>query len=249
MHDEGLAIALVIWMSVADRFSDERPATLVRVDFDDVRGTRRLLVRDETNGVLRSFLKLPGDDVFAEHEPLKRCVAVVTNERRDGVVMHERSRVQSCDLCGQPDVFGGRGNSRSRCGRCLVARDCTPATLLAVPVDADLARALVRFEIAIEDAPHLRRTLAELDGLAPWHIASEPFAQSAWRFNDVLDARTRLVEAMWRGELVHGATVEVATNVFDDEHPWCSSRGAIAFVVGLDAIRVRATDEVVAERG
>jgi hypothetical protein len=59
MRDEGLAIGqpLVIWLSVVERFIDERPATLVRVDVDDATGARRLLVRDETNGVLRSFVK------------------------------------------------------------------------------------------------------------------------------------------------------------------------------------------------
>ncbi len=250
MHDEGLTSGqpLVIWMSVVERFIDERPATLVRNDFDETNGTRRLLVRDEINGVVRSFLKRAGNSEFAEpHEPLKRCVAVVTNERRDGVVMHERSRVQSCDLCGEPDVFGARGNHRSRCGRCVVARDCTPATLLAVPVDADLARALLRYELTVEEEPFMRRALAELDGLTPWRIASEPFAQAAWGIDDVLDARARLVEAMWRDELVHGATIEVATSA-DDDHSWRSSRGAIAFVVEHDVIRVRTTDEVVAGR-
>jgi hypothetical protein len=162
--------------------------------------------------------------------------------------MHDRSRIQSCDVCGEPDVFGARGNFRSRCGRCVVARDCVPATLLATPVDPDLARALLRHELTIEEAPFLRRALDEIDGLAPWRIAGEPFAQSAWGMNDVLDARARLVEAMWRGELVPGATVEVATNVLDEEHPWCSSRGAIAFAVGSEKIYVRTTDEVVAER-
>jgi hypothetical protein len=250
MQDEGLAIGqpLVIWMSVVDRFIDERPATLVRNDVDDATAARRLLVRDETNGVVRSFIKRAGNNEFAEpHERLKRCVVVVSAERRDGVVMHEKSRVQSCDLCGEPDVFGARGNFRSRCGRCVFARDCVPATLLATPVDADLARALLRYELTLDEEPFLRRALAELDGLSPWRIASEPFAQSAWHMQDVLDARTRLVEAMWRGELVHGATVEVATGA-DDDHPWCSSRGAIAFIVERDVIRVRTTDEPVAER-
>jgi hypothetical protein len=250
MRDEGLAIGqpLVIWMSVVERFIDERPATLVRSDFDDATGAQRLLVRDETNGVLRSFVKRAGAHEFAEaHEPIKRCVVVITDARRDGVVMHERSRVQSCDLCGEPDVFGARGNFRSRCGRCIVPRDCVPATLLATPVDVDLARALLRHELVIEEAPFMRAALAALDGTAPWHIASEPFAQPAWGLGDVLDARARLVEAMWRGELVPGATVEVATNAHDD-HPWCSSRGAIAFVVGRDAIYVRTTDEPIAER-
>lgn len=239
---------LGIWMSVVDRFIDERPATLVRNDVDDATGTRRLLVRDETNGVLRAFVKHAGNREFAEaHEPLKRCVITFAPNVRDNVVMHEKARVQSCDWCGEPDVFGARGNFRSRCGRCLNARDCAPSTLLAVPVDADLARALVRYELRIEEAPHLRVVLAELDGLAPWNIASTPFAQSGWGMHDVLDARTRLVEAMWRGELLPGHTLEVATNAPDD-HPWCSSRGAIAFVVGAQAIYVRTTDEVVAER-
>lgn len=259
VNDEGLAAGqpLGICMSVVGRFIDERPATLVRNDLDDASGARRLLVRDETNGVLRAFFKRAGNREFAEpHEPTKRCVLTSSTPPpprsqpwtpRDAVSLHERARVQSCDLCGEPDVFGARGNFRSRCGRCISARDCVPSTLLAVPVDADLARALVRHELTIEDAPHLRGVLAELDGLAPWSIASTPFAQSAWGLRDVLDARARLVEAMWRGELVPGASVEVATSA-DDDHPWCSSRGVIAFVVGAQSVYVRTTNEVVAER-
>ena len=72
MRDEGLAIGqpLVIWLSVVERFIDERPATLVRVDVDDATGARRLLVRDETNGVLDRLEK--GDELRPPPSPWLR---------------------------------------------------------------------------------------------------------------------------------------------------------------------------------
>lgn len=224
MQDEGLAVGqpLGIWTSAADLFVDERPATLVRNEVL-AEGARTLTVRDETNGNLRVFVKRAERDEFHERGVRPRLRSVITLEPRDVVVMHERSRVQSCDLCGELDVFGARGNGRSRCGRCVNARDCVPRTLRDAPVGADLARALLRYELAIEDSPMLRRALDELDGLRPWRVFSEPFVPHR------LDARDLLVRAMWEGELVHGATVGT-------------------FVVGYDDIRERDSDAVVAER-
>ena len=234
---------LTIDLAVQKLFRDQRPGTVWRVDVGQ--GVRRVLVRDETNGVLRDFRKYPHTgaryrEVFAQELTAKQST-LVFGERIDALTFENRAHIQSCDLCGELDPVGAVG----RCGRCLDVERVVRYRWNHEPtVDADYARALVRHELRIEEQPSMRKVLEQLDGLAPWHLLSEPFVSEP--IDDRLRLRAVLLEKAWRGAL---ASIIVLTSNRADR--WATEGGGghtIRFRVDADVIRVEATGEIVAVR-
>lgn len=246
MADEDLVpgVPATIDLTYDKLFRDERPATVWRVDVGP--GVRRVLVRDETNGVLRDFRKYPHTGARYREAQAQELSAkgsfLVFGERRDALTFENRAHIQSCDLCGELDPVGALG----RCGRCLEVEMVVRRRSGGPPVDADYARALVRHELAIEEQPSMRGVLEQLDGLAPWHFLSEPFVNDEDGLDDRLAWRAVLLEKVWRGSF---GSLVVLPSVRG--HRWTTTRDgshSARFHVEASEIRVEPTAEVIAVR-
>lgn len=260
MHIEGLAVGqpFVISARLSGFFTDVRPATLVRKETTRD-GHAYLLARDETNGKLRAFEELGGSFVAVTSDVGKHAVLDVISgphaSIHDVVEMHHRAVIQSCDLCGEEDVFGVRAHGRSRCGRCVSIDECVGGDVggdVGVggsgAADADLVRALIRAERAIEDHPSMARVLAQLDGLRPWHVMSECFAPPSWGCEDLLPMRESLVRWLWANSNGSEVGRTFAARSPWALHPWAAHDSRVTFTVGADTIVVAATNDVIATR-